>query len=100
MKFRPALLLPFAAFVLNSCGETCTEFSGRYIQHDVRALPRIGTYIMEDCPSCPNPFALYTVVVNEDSTIIQTVISKDGDTTVSVMKAINQKENTLYEKTY
>lgn len=100
MKFRTTLLVPVAALLLSSCGKTCTEFSGTYIQHDVRTLPRAGTYQLEDCPSCPNPFKLYRVRVNADSTIVQTVISVDGDTTVSVMKPIRHKENTLYEKTY
>ncbi len=83
-----------------SCGKTCTEFSGTYIQHDVSALPRTGTYQLEDCPSCQNPFNLYEVTVLDDSTIVQTVISRDGDTTVTKMKLISTKENTLYEKTY
>lgn len=94
------LLTAAAACMLNSCGKTCTEFSGTNIPHDVHALPRAGTYQLEGCPSCPNPFRLYQVVVTNDSTIVQTVITMEGDTTVSHMKLINTKENTLYENIY
>lgn len=94
------LLLPAVALIMGSCGKTCTEFSGIYIPHDVRALPRTGTYRLEDCSSCPNPFNLYEVALINDSVIVQTVISSSGDTTVTKMKLVNKTENTLYEKTY
>lgn len=97
---RSSLLIFAAALMLSSCGKTCTEFSGTYIPHDVSALPLAGTYQFESCPSCPSLTKLYQVAVSADSTIVQTIISNDGDTTVTVMKPFKRKTNTLYEKTY
>lgn len=88
------------ALLLCGCGKTCTEFSGTYIPHDVRSLPRNGTYQFEDCTSCPKSFALDEVVVNGDSTIVKTFITTSGDTSVYTMKLVRIKEKTLYEKTY